>query len=51
MREISTPELSALVNELGWLADFYIDKFYEISGGRFRIRMSRRGRRQTSSAL
>ncbi len=43
MREISALEISVLVRELQAFSGFYIDKFYEIGEGRFRVRLSKRG--------
>jgi predicted ribosome quality control (RQC) complex YloA/Tae2 family protein len=43
MREIYALELSLLAKELKRFEGFYIDKFYEIGGDSFRIRMSRKG--------
>ncbi|HUC38532.1 MAG TPA: NFACT family protein [Candidatus Acidoferrum sp.] len=43
MREISALELSLLVKELRKYEGFHIDKFYELSKGSFRIRLSRGG--------
>ena len=47
MRTISTQELSALVGELQWMEGFFVDKFYEMGKGRFRLRLSKRGEQQT----
>ncbi len=43
MREISTLDIAALVNELNLLAGWHIDKFYELRDGQFRIRLSKSG--------
>ena len=45
MREIYALELSLLAKELKRFENFYIDKFYEIGEGAFRIRISRSGDR------
>jgi len=42
MRELYTLELARLVKELGALEGSYIDQFYEIERGRFRIKIGRR---------
>ncbi len=41
MRVISAPELAVLVDELQEFAGFYIDRFYEVSDSKFRMRLSR----------
>ncbi|MEM3827480.1 MAG: NFACT family protein [Candidatus Micrarchaeaceae archaeon] len=46
MREITTIEVSALVNELQSIRGFYFDKFYEVGRGRFRFRLSRQGEKE-----
>ncbi|MGI0100578.1 MAG: NFACT family protein [Candidatus Micrarchaeaceae archaeon] len=43
MRELYTLELMALVRELRSLEGFYIDQFYELDRGRFRMRLSGKG--------
>lgn len=43
MRGISTREVALLAGELGSLAGYYIDKFYDMGDGRFRMRLSRKG--------
>ncbi len=43
MRELYALELAELVRELEALEGFYIDQFYELSRGRFRIRLSKKG--------
>ncbi|MCL4389257.1 NFACT family protein [Candidatus Marsarchaeota archaeon] len=43
MREIYALELSLLVKELKAFEGFYIDKFYELREGAFRIRASKKG--------
>ena len=43
MRVITTPELAFLAKELGEFQGFYIDRFYEVADGRFRIKLSKRG--------
>ena len=48
MRTISMQELSALVAELRWMEGFFIDKFYELGKGRFRLRLSRKGEQQAN---
>ncbi len=48
MRTLSTQELSALVGELRWIEGFFIDKFYELGKGRFRLRLSRKGEQQAN---
>ena len=44
MRELYTIELVRLVEELRVLEGYYIDQFYELGKGRFRIKLSRKGR-------
>src|SRR5580693_1360814 len=41
MRGISTAELAVLVNELQSYVGFYIDRFYEVSDGKFRLKLSK----------
>ncbi len=41
MKVITTAELSVLAKELQDLIGFYIDRFYEVSEGRFRIKLSK----------
>ncbi len=41
MRVLSAPELEILVRELQELNGFYIDRFYEVADGKFRIRLSK----------
>lgn len=48
MRVITTPETTFLARELGEFAGFYIDRFYEVAEGRFRIKLSRRGAQQAN---
>ncbi|MGA2800360.1 MAG: NFACT family protein [Candidatus Micrarchaeaceae archaeon] len=43
MRELYTIELVRLVEELGSLEGYYIDQFYELGKGKFRIKLSRKG--------
>lgn len=43
MRELYTIELVRLVEELKSLEGLYIDQFYELEKGRFRIKLSRKG--------
>ncbi len=43
MREISTLEITALVNELNCIVGTHIDKFYELRDGQFRLRLGRSG--------
>lgn len=43
MRELSYQELEFLVSELGEINGFFIDNFYEIESGLFRIRLSKEG--------
>jgi predicted ribosome quality control (RQC) complex YloA/Tae2 family protein len=43
MRDLYALELMQLSKELQSLRDFYIDQFYELAKGRFRIRLSRKG--------
>ena len=43
MRELFTIELVRLVDELKSLEGMYIDQFYELEKGRFRIKLSRKG--------
>ncbi|MFI5412793.1 MAG: NFACT family protein [Candidatus Micrarchaeales archaeon] len=41
MRGISTAELAVLVNELQEYVGFYIDRFYEVSDSKFRLKLSK----------
>ncbi len=41
MRVISAAELAVLAKELQDMYDFYIERFYEVSEGRFRIKLKR----------
>ncbi len=43
MRELYTIELVRLVGELKSLEGFYIEQFYELEKGRFRIKISKKG--------
>ncbi len=43
MRSINSQELGILVDELAGISGFYIDRFYEIDEGRFRLKVSKKG--------
>ncbi len=48
MREISTIELAAIIQELKPLEGFYIEKFYELTNESFRIKLNKSGSGQAN---
>ncbi len=51
MRDLYTLELMRLVEELKSLEGLYIDQFYELGKGRFRIRLSKSGEKQNIQCI
>lgn len=51
MRDISTPEIAVLVGELQQFAGFYIESFYELGEGRFRLKLNKKGEGQANLAV